>query len=541
MITKIYSNMAKKVGFKAFSYLLPLTSYLFITACSDEVNNWPVDPSYDRLYQTTHFEVDEVMPTSVILKFNGITSATKYVFEFSIDRAEKFDNIVRTDEVKADTLAPFSEGKVITQNEYKKTFEDLGGTTNYSVRVKGIDELTGTESGWNAITFTTPAEQIFTGATPGITDVVMAWQADKVATGIRMSSIIGKDTTEVSSIELTAAQKASGEALFEGLKPGTTYLAQIMNGEFVRGTWTFSTLGSSKGAAIEVHPGDDVNVLLAEAGADVVTLIFKGGLTYEVGTLTIPETVRELYVSGSLVGGVRAELLIPSVSTAAAMESLNFQYVDVNAQAGFWMMLGGDRIIKNFYITGSVFRNINNCILYCDAEGEIENICIDNSILDHVSTGGWGMFNIPRNTTARNLIVTNTTITDVADQFVDIRIPFDLMKFDHCTFCNFNVGMPKLLRVEAQPREMVMTNMIFAGDNAGQKMNSGWGDYSGWLDFSGCYMTSDFTEDSRKFVNVTHLDYTTDELFVDPRHGDFHVKDDVQFRGKGKAGDPRWW
>ena len=79
-------------------------------SCSDEVNNWPVDPSYDRLYQTTHFEVDEVMPTSVILKFNGITSATKYVFEFSIDKAEKFDNIVRTEEVKADTLAPFSEG-----------------------------------------------------------------------------------------------------------------------------------------------------------------------------------------------------------------------------------------------------------------------------------------------------------------------------------------------------------------------------------------------------------------------------------------------
>ena len=101
--------------------------------------------------------------------------------------------------------------------------------------------------------------------------------------------------------------------------------------------------------------------------------------------------------------------------------------------------------------------------------------------------------------------------------------------------------MPKLLRVEAQPREMVMTNIIFAGDNAGQKMNSGWGDYSGWLDFSGCYMTSDFQENTRKFTNVTHLDYSTDELFVDPRHGDFHVKDDVLFRGKGKVGDPRWW
>lgn len=536
MFTKIYKRGCWLSG----AALLTLNLSLF-TACSEDVNNWPVDPSYDRLYQTTHFDVEETEPTSVVLKFNGISDATKYVFEFSIDKAMPFDNIVRTEEVMADTLQPFSEGKVIVQNEYKKRFDDLGGTTLYNVRVKGVNDQSGVESGWFAITFKTPAEQIFTNATPGIKDVVINWQADKAATNIRMSSINGKDTTEVSNNELSATQKSKGEAMFEGLNPGTTYMAQIMNGEFIRGTWTFNTLGASEGAAIEIQEGDDVNALLSEAGTETVTLIFKGGQYYEIGNVSVPATVKNLYFSGSLVNGQRAELHIPSFGLQAPMQDLHFQYVDINAQGGFWMMLSGEKIFKNMYITGSIFRNLNNCIVYASANDEIEGIYVNNSILDHVSTGGWGMFNITGNTKMRTLSITNTTITEVGDQMMDIRVPLELIKIDHCTFCNYQIGLPKLVLITKQPGEMQMTNTIFAGDNTGQKMNHGYGNYSAWLDFSGCYMTSDFPEGDKKFGNITHLDYTTEELFVDPRNGDFHIKEGVTFRGKGKVGDPRWW
>ena len=523
-----------------FSLLFPLSSFLF-SSCSENVNEWPVAPSYDRLYQTTHFEVEEAMATSVVLKFNGITDATKYVFEFSIDKAEPFDNIVRTEEVKADTLKPFTEGKVMVQNEYKKLFEDLGGTTSYNVRVKGVNEVSGTESKWNAITFRTPAEQIFIGATPGIKDVILRWDAEKTATNIRMSTIVGKDTTEVSNSDITAAQKSAGEAAFQNLMPGTKYLAQIMNGEFVRGAWTFNTLGSSEGVAIEVQPGDAINDLLANAGAETVTLIFKGGVQYELGNLTIPATIKNLYLSGNLVDGQRAELHIPSCSLTGAMDDLHIQYVDVNAQGGFWMMLRSDGItFKRMYITGSAIRNLNNCIVY-STNGDMEGIYVDNSILDHVSTGGWGMLNMAGTTKIREIRITNTTIMEVGDQWMDIRVPLEVIEIDHVTFCNYATGLPKLILATVTPGEMRFTNTIIAGDNAGQKCNHGYGDYSSWLDFSGCYMTSDFPEGDKPFQNIMHLDYSSDDFFVDPRNGDFHMKESVTFRGKGKVGDPRWW
>ena len=124
---------------------------------------------------------------------------------------------------------------------------------------------------------------------------------------------------------------------------------------------------------------------------------------------------------------------------------------------------------------------------------------------------------------------------------MDIRVPLELIKLDHITFCNFQTGLPKFILAQKQPGVMQATNMIFAGDNAGTKINSGYGDYSSWLDFSGCYMTSDFPENTRKFTNITHLEYTSEEFFVDPRNGDFHIKDNVTFRARGKVGDPRWY
>lgn len=54
-------------------------------------------------------------------------------------------------------------------------------------------------------------------------------------------------------------------------------------------------------------------------------------------------------------------------------------------------------------------------------------------------------------------------------------------------------------------------------------------------------MTSDFPEGKTQFFNITHLTQSSEDLFVDPKNGDFHFKEGVVFAGKGKAGDPRWW
>ena len=290
-----------------------------------------------------------------------------------------------------------------------------------------------------------------------------------------------------------------------------------------------------------MQPGDNIGELLAAATDETVTLVFTGGQDYDIGSVSVPANIKNLYFSGTLVNGTRAHLHIPSFGLQGPVEDLHFQYVEVDAVGSFWMVLGGVNAFNRLFITGSIFRHLNNCIVRAYGDVEIEGIYVNNSWLDHVSTGGWGVFNIAGNTKMHYLSITNTTITDVADQLMDIRVELDQLTLEKITFCNYEVGLPKLILAQKKPKEALVSSCIFAGDNNGQKINHGWGDYSAWLDFSGSYITSDLVENNRPFVNITHLDMTSEELFVDPRHGDFHVKDDVQFRGKGKVGDPRWW
>ena len=123
--------MNAKKQYKATLWFLALLLTFIggtFVSCSNDANEWPIDKSYDRLYTTTNFSVEKSMATSVIVKFNGVKDATKYVFEFSLDSLA-FNEIVRTEEVKADTLTPYSSGKTVVQTEYLKLFEYFYGTT----------------------------------------------------------------------------------------------------------------------------------------------------------------------------------------------------------------------------------------------------------------------------------------------------------------------------------------------------------------------------------------------------------------------------
>lgn len=524
--------------------LLLIAATATLAACSDDANEWPVDPSHARLFRSTHMELVETLPTSVEISYNGVTDATKYVFEFSLGDSLLFDNIVLTEEAHADTLVAYSPGKSVTQNEYRKLFTNLNGTTRYSVRMKAVNENTGEESDYNQLSFVTPAEQIFTGCTPGIKDAILNWEADKAATTIRLGQLNRPDTAWIQTLTLTSAMQQAGEATFTGLEPGHRYVAQIFNGQFLRGTYTFSTLGSAVGQAIEVSTGDDVNALLAAATAETVTLIFTGDQTYEVGNLKIPENVKNLYVSGSIVNGKRATLHIPSCSLSAPMDDLVFQYVEIDDEQknGFWLMVSNANCFKNATFDGCYIHNIPNCLIYVSAkDASVNDVTINNCIIERVSTSGWGVINFGSAAALHSLSITNSTLKELSDQLMDMRVSADVITIDNCTFCNYEMGMSKLLLVTKAPKEMYMTDMIFTGTNNGQKMNSGWGNYQAWLDFSGCYMTSDFPEGNTQFFNITHLSQPSDELFVDPKNGDFHFKDGVVFAGKGKAGDPRWW
>ena len=45
----------------------------------------------------------------------------------------------------------------------------------------------------------------------------------------------------------------------------------------------------------------------------------------------------------------------------------------------------------------------------------------------------------------------------------------------------------------------------------------------------------------RWFEEITRIKQSSDDLFVDPLNGDFHIKPGAGFAGTGNAGDPRWY
>ena len=91
------------------------------------------------------------------------------------------------------------------------------------------------------------------------------------------------------------------------------------------------------------------------------------------------------------------------------------------------------------------------------------------------------------------------------------------------------------------PKSATMRNLIFSGPNKGKKMNSGNGAYD-ILNFSdNCYITSDLQEGNNRFEEITRIKQSSDDLFVDPLNGDFHIKPGAGFAGTGNAGDPRWY
>ena len=534
-----------------FYYIL-LGIFAFSVIACEEANEWEVDPSHDRLFRSTKFEVKETNPTSALLSFRGVTNATKYVFDFSEGDSLLFNNIVFTTELLVDTMNAYNKEVSEIKTEYRALFTDLNGTTRYSVRMKAVNGDTGMESGYVQLCFDTTDEQIFTTVTPGTTSVSLNWQAEKTATRIEYGELVKTeiegeeaktDTIWATPHELTSTEKQAGELTIDGLKPGTNYITYIFNEKARRGSYKFKTLGSSKGTTISVKASDDINALLAGAPAGDVTLSFTGGQTYEVGEFTIPETVTNLYIAGNVVGGKMPVLNMTKFVFSALMDNFYVQYMDIvsDGKSQFMIELGGSTGFKNVSFEGCNISEIPRSLIRTNSgDLEVEGIAINNCFIKNVGLSGYGLLNIGKLKSLSTISITNTTLLNIGDQIMDLRVQTDKVTFTQSIFCNYDINMPKLLRLDKQPKEITVTGVIFTGDNKGGKMNSGNSDYSKYLSFAGCYLTSDFQENDKKFTDAQILKISSEELFEDPKNGDFHFKPEAKFEGDGKVGDPRW-
>ena len=224
---------------KHFIYTLILCAIVSVctVSCDDDVNDWAVDPSYDASFRSTGFECSELWATSVEISYKGVIDAGKYVFEFSEGDSLKFDNIVRTTEILADTLTVYSDNVAPVKREYRTIFEGFKGTTRYSARMKAIDK-NNKETGYVQLCFDTPAEQVLTWSKVTPNSITLHWDKEKTINTIRYGIYAEGEETIYETHTLAEAEQNAGVVTLTGLTAGTTYDILMMLDDQRRGYFT---------------------------------------------------------------------------------------------------------------------------------------------------------------------------------------------------------------------------------------------------------------------------------------------------------------
>lgn len=517
-----------------------------LSSCS-EANDWEVDSSHNRLFRSLTFDVGKATASTVTITYSHVPQASQYIFEFS-EGDETFSEIKKTVAILADTLTAYAESIDAVKITYRTVFDELKGSTDYNVRMKAVS-ADGVESGYLADKFTTPDEQIFTDCEATVNSVVLQWTPGAKVTHIVYNEIGAADSSIVTRT-LTDDEKAAGSVLIEGLASGTQYSAVIYNDDAKRGTKKFKTLGMKDGKVYTVQPEDNVNNVLkqfVEEGTSALTLIFPSG-TYEIGKLTIPTGISDLYIAGNATDKDSIpELNIPQFVLQSEVSSLTFQNIDLNARkdgANYLFDIKGTNCFNSLEFDGCRIRNINRCLVRFNTSNlEIEKIKINNCILEDIANNGYGVINTPK-ADQKNIAlfsITNSTLVNMGSDWIfQIKGGWQSIVIDGCTFYT-TCGGKGLFRFNANPASVSVTNTIFAGANNGKNFDCSEKSYD-ILDFNSCYMTNDMQTDSKKpYNNIEVVPLSSEDFFANPAEGDFHLKSGVSYGGMENAGDPRWY
>ena len=206
---------------------------------------------------------------------------------------------------------------------------------------------------------------------------------------------------------------------------------------------------------------------------------------------------------------------------------------------------------------GCAIQNVGRSIVRLNGTGfRISDITFNNTIISRISTNGYGMISANKTNddmVLNKLAITNCTLIDMGERLMDLYArEISLILMENCTLYNgteLSKQLGHLFRLNGDPTPVSaveIRNNIFAGPNANMSgisgaVTPGYNDYT-FLDFSeNNYMTSDMKVGNKKFKGMTQLEQTSDDLFVDPANGDFHIKSGTGFAGAGNAGDSRWW
>lgn len=519
-----------------------------LTSCGD-VDDEITSLLLKRNLSPINLEAKNVGETTADIQWTLSENATSYNLEIFADDSLTFAG------------SPIKTITGIAPTDIPVSVSGLLFDTQYSVRVQAVTEGNDSRtSTWQGAYFRTGTKQFLKNPKPAqIADrsVTLTWEVEE---GYDVTTIVVGGITH----QVTAEEKAAGQATIEGLTPETTYTAYLYYNGKQCGNRTFTTIADLAGAVL-VHEEDDFKAMLEdEALADGTVFALYGG-TYELnvndegmtGAVKISKsiTIKGIYptdqpqIKGRFelydgAGLAISQCFIDGRSNATTDQLFNFKTDGVDY---------GKLELENCIITGQT-----DCkgILYLNVTSTVEAININNCIVYGIECSG-GDFIDSRKGLPREVNLTKSTFFTIATARDFIRIDdasgsFEgqdgpKVKVDNCTLYNVGAGAAnyRLLYVRFVGNKLTFTNNIVVGTNYKRGFtNQSKSDQEPTLQ-NNYYFNCENLTSAGASADATISWFDTegtvaDPKFKNPEGGDFTLNADAA-ANKGKAGDPRWW
>ncbi len=531
-----------------------------MTSCTDKMDNWGTDSSYDRTFAITSLDITPEATTALV-EYKG-AGASSFQIQYSTD----LDALRSSEEPGAQNTT-----MVETTSKTSFTLTNLITETDYYLRIRAI--ASGKKpSRWMYYRkdetknyFTTLGEQIMNNVTSAdITESTIraSWTPGAEVTHLLVHEAGDEANANDKQINLDDASKAAGECLVTDLKASTAYEITLWNGQSKRGKITAATSAPMPAADYKrvltaeetLISGDILNAIAEQAANDGktaygVTLGIPAGATVNLhstgsegdANLKIPEGMSITFfgMAGGDAPTIKFQKNIDMEGTHGYIAFENVVIVDDGAKyfinqskacnvgefrvkdskisgfaTAFFRLQGTDvKVISKLVLDNSIFHDMCSgySFIHVDAgsgKGVVNNIDIDNCTLYNIATGG-KMFIYSKNTNMESITVSNTTFYNCIgnnNYWVD---------FGANTYgCSVGIEFEKCLFTKT-PDEVTKNNRS-----------------SNTIVFNDCWKTTDFF---KTFEGCNAYESSSDDIFTDPAKGDFTLKIG------DKVGDPRWY
>ena len=527
------------------------------TSCKDD----DVNGSLPRLFRPINFNAD-LNKTVVTLSWAAVDSAKSYTLKVSTDSLNFASPVIDT------TITKLSVVK------------ELAGQTKFYAKVCANANDTTKKSKFNTLSFKTPAENIFLGYGTSINtgNLYSAYMTDvntldiKWTPGANVSHLIltSSDGSLKDSVVISSAEATAGEKIISSLA-NSNWTVKVYNKKILRGTATGLVEGD-----IVLKAGDDLPTAITNATAGQV-IVLAPGAVFPMGTATYRLSkntkIRGLSITnrpivcastGSSTSASPLGFVDASAIDFVRFENIDFPgYCNNNAagtKVGYLINNNTATSVKSLSFTNCNIHNFGNTPMRVQGgKNKVDTLTFNGCIITEFGfASGYALVNISKSTDyINNIVITNSTIYNFSYPVISVvQTATTVMNSVTVSNCTFNQTTQNTTSVRvlfnfdyvSLTNGIVIKNCVFGSSGSatsGLKITNATQTVAPVL--TGSYYTSDYIDETlltgvsySMKGNMTLYSGASTNLWNAPTTGDFTLKDSA-FKGKGVAGDLRWY